>query len=175
MLGDAPVAAAEMLAFLMRVHRRDEFEFEGEAGLIRLQRKAVTAQAFEDLDFQRPDRRVERVGPQAPRDAEIILLALEHDAGEAVHHVAIGMPAEADVEDEVSAGDGMAGVPEALHPGGIGAEHMIERGRQLMADEIVLLGQHGFPSSVFSAPPDISMNAAAAPAESGPGGRRAPH
>ncbi len=34
MLGDAAVAAAEMLAFLMRVHRRDELEIERETGLV---------------------------------------------------------------------------------------------------------------------------------------------
>ena len=37
----------------------------------------------------------------------------------------------------------MAGVPEALHPGRIAVVDLVESGRQLVADQVVLGGQHG--------------------------------
>jgi hypothetical protein len=144
MLRHSAVSAPEVLALLMRVHRGDKFEIEGEARLVGLQGEPVTPQTLEHFDFQRPDRRLQGIGTQPSRDAEVILLTVEGDAGESIHDVPIGMPAEADVEDEVSRRDGVARIPEPLHPGGVGAHHVIERGRQLVADEVVLSAQHGF-------------------------------
>ena len=65
-------------------------------------------------------------------------------------------------------GYGMAGVPEPLHPGRIGAHDVVERGRQLVADEVVLFGQHdGRPcQALFSAPLEISTNIGLALVES---------
>jgi hypothetical protein len=138
MLRRPAVSAPEVFALLVPAHGGDEFEIEGEARLVGLQREPVTPQTFEHFDFQRPDRRFQGIGTQPSRDAEVILLTVECDAGESVHDVPIGMPAEADVEHEVSGRDGMAPVPEPLHPRGVGAHHVIERGRQLMTDEVVL-------------------------------------
>ena len=103
---------------------------------------------------------VKRIGTQPARGAEIVLLAGEGDAGKTVHDIAIGVPAQPDVEDEVAAGLGMAGVPEPLHPGGIAAHDMVEGGGQLMPDEIVLFGEHVLPpfQALLSAPPEISTN-----------------
>ena len=111
---------------------------------------------------------VKRIGTQATRGTEIVLLAGEGDAGKTVHDIAIGVPAQPDVEDEVASGLGVAGVPEPLHPGGIAAHDMVERGGQLMPDEIVLFGEHVWSpfQALLSTPPEISTNIGLALVES---------
>src|SRR5260370_42566677 len=52
------------------------------------------------------------------------------------------MTAQPDIEDDVAARRRMACIPETLHPRRIAAHHMIEGGRELMPDKVVLLRKH---------------------------------
>ena len=142
-LGDAAVAAAQMGLFLVRVQAADELDLEADARVVRAEREPMTAQAFDDLDGQRADRGRQRVGTQPTRGAEVPLPARHGNAGERIHHVAVGVVAEADVEDQVARGRRVAGVPEPLHPRRIAVVDLVEGGGQLVADQVVLGRQHG--------------------------------
>jgi hypothetical protein len=142
-LGDAAVAAALVGFLFVRVHGAVELDVEADARIVVAQHQAVAAQAFEHGDGQRPDGGGERVGPQAARGAEVPLPARHGHAGKGVHHVAVGVVAQADVEDHVAARHRVARVPEPFHPGRIAVVDLVEGGGQLVADEVVLGAQHG--------------------------------
>ncbi len=144
----------------MRVHGRDEFEIKGQTGVIGLQHQPVAAKPFKNFDTQRPDSGREGIGSKAPGRAEIVLFSVDRDAGKSVHDVAVGVPAEPDVEDHIAGRLWMSGIPEPLHPARIAAHDVVERGRQLMADEVVLFGKHVSPpcQAPFSDPREISSN-----------------
>ena len=100
----------------MRVYGAVEFHIKGNAGIIGLQPDAMAAQAFQYGNGKRADGGGQRVGPKAARPAEVPLPAGNRDAGKSVHDIAVGMVTKAYVKDDVAAGHGVAGVPEALHP-----------------------------------------------------------
>ena len=139
-LGDPAVAPAQVRLLLVRAEVGNEVELEGDAGFVRREHQAVPAQAFDHLDREGPDRRRQRIGTKPPRGAEVPLPAGRGDAGEGVHDVAVGVVAEADVEDDIARRRRVAGVPEPLHPGRIAVVDLVESGRKLVADQVVLWG-----------------------------------
>ena len=84
----------------------------------------------------------QRVGTQAARHPDIVLHVVDGHAGKRVHHVLVGVVAQADVEDDVAGGNGMSRVPHPLHPGRIAGADVVESGGKLMTDEIVLRCKH---------------------------------
>ena len=133
----------------MRVHGAVEFHIEGNAGIIWLQPDAMAAQAFQYGDGKRADGGGQRVGPKAARGAEVPLPAGNRDAGKSVHDIAVGVVTKAYVKDDVAAGHRVAGVPEALHPRRVTVVNLVESGRKLVADEVVLWCQHGLTCIVW--------------------------
>ena len=97
---------------------------------------------FEHDDLQRPHGGQQRVGAELARNAKVPLPAGDCHACERVHHVSVGVVAQADIEDDIQAVNRVAGVPQALHPGGIAVVYLVEGGGQLMPDQVVLSGQH---------------------------------
>src|SRR5258708_16807095 len=120
----------------------------------------MTTQTFKDFDAQRTDSRRQRMGSKASRGAKIVLHSVDRHAGKAIHDIAVGVPAEPNVEYHVAGRLWVPRVPQPLHPARIAAHDMVERRRQLMPDEVVLFGKHVFPPSQapFSDPREISSN-----------------
>ena len=142
-LGDAAVAPAQVRFFFVRVQAADKLDLEADARVVGAECEPMAAQPLDDLDRERADGRRQRIGAQPARRAEVPLPAGHRDAGECIHHVAVRVVTEADVEDQVARGRRVAGVPQPLHPGRIAVVDLVEGGRKLVADQIVLGRQHG--------------------------------
>ncbi|MGY3696485.1 hypothetical protein ACVIGA_006565 [Bradyrhizobium sp. USDA 3240] len=139
---DDPVALAKILLLLRRREACLEFELKADAGRIVGERDPVQAVALDDFDPEAADLCLQRARPEPARGAEIVLAAADGDAGESVHHVAVRVIAEPDVDQQFAAIDRMRGVPVALGEPGIAAAGLGKRLRRLVADKIVLGCQH---------------------------------
>ncbi len=112
----------------MRIEGAEEFDIEADAGLVLGQAQPMTAEAFDHGKLQRADLGRQRIGAQAARGAEVVLLAANGDAGEGVHDVAVGVIAQAEIENDLARGRQVAGVPQPLHPGRVAGADVIEGG-----------------------------------------------
>src|ERR1700678_4196294 len=101
----------------------------------------MASQSFDDLDRQRTNLGLERIGPGMARGSKVELLAPGFDPRKHVHDISIRVITETDVEDDVAAGHRVTGIPQAFHPRGIAGLDVIEGGRGLVAYEIVLGGE----------------------------------
>ncbi len=142
LLGDPAVAAAEMRLLLVRVQRGIELDIEAHPRIILRQHDSMAAQPLEHVNLQRPDAGQERVRTQPARHPDVVLHIVDSHAGKRVHHILVGVVAQADVEDDVAGGHGMSRVPHPLHPGRVAGADVIESGGKLMTDEIVLRCKH---------------------------------
>ncbi|WP_338831120.1 hypothetical protein [Bradyrhizobium sp. 27S5] len=102
----------------------------------------MQAHALHDLDSEPADLRLQRARPEPARGAEIVLAAADGDAGKTVHHVAVRIIAEPDIDQQLGAVDRVRGVPVTLGKPGIAAACLGKRFGRLVADEIVLGCQH---------------------------------
>ena len=143
-LGNAAMTAAVMWLLLVGVEGGLVFEVEAQAGFVLVEREPVPAQSLDDCNLQRADARAQRIRPQPARQPQVVLRGADRDAGKTVHHVPVGVVANAEVEDDITFRRWVAGVPEALHPGWVAAVDMVEGGRCLVADQVVLGCKHGF-------------------------------
>src|SRR6266850_2080746 len=76
------------------------------------------------------------------RGAKVILSLADCDSGVGVDDIAIGMPAQAEVEDHVSTRNGVSRIPIALHPVPIARTNMIKCRWKLVTDKVVLRRKH---------------------------------
>ena len=142
--GDAPAAAAKVRLFFVGVEGRVVLKVETHARFIFVQRNPMPTQPFDDLNLQWADARAQWVRPQPARQAQVVLRGAYRDAGKAVHHVAVGVIADSEIEDHIAVRNWMTGVPQTLHPGWVAAVHMVEGRRGLVANQVILGCEHKF-------------------------------
>ena len=146
--GNAPVAPAQVRFLFVRIHGAVKFKLEANARVVGQQRQPVFAQTFQHRDGQGPDGGGQRIRTQFARGAKVPLPPRHRHAGKGVHHIAIGVVAQADVKNNLAPRRGMAGVPKPLHPGRVAVVKLVKGGWQLVADEVVLGSQHGVPGEM---------------------------
>ena len=142
--GDASAAAAKVRLLLVGVEGRLVLKVETQAGFILVQRNPMTTQPFNDLNLEWANAREQWVRPQPTRQAQVVLGGAYRDAGKAVHHVAVGVVADSEIEDHIAVRNWMTGVPQALHPGGVAAVHMVKGRGGLVANQVILGCKHEF-------------------------------
>ena len=74
---------------------RAERDVEGKPELRVVEADPLAAHRLDDVEAERPHRKVVRTRPQRPREADVPLLSLPDDAGVAVHHVRVRVQAQA--------------------------------------------------------------------------------
>src|SRR5579863_1118843 len=136
-LDDLAAALAPVVLLLVRIHRGDPFKVEPQARGVVAQTHAEAAQAFKRLDRQRADLDLVDFGPQRPRGAEIILLALMPHGGEAVLNIFVGILPDAKTDTRILVADIVDTHIDAFGPLGIVSMNVVHRRRQLMAHHFV--------------------------------------
>src|SRR3989344_2602836 len=81
---------------------------------------------------------------QSVRSPEVVLAAPDGDTRECVHHPAVGVIAEADIDQQRPAVGGVRRVPPAFGKAQIIVAGLGKGSRRLVARQVVLWSEHGF-------------------------------